>query len=192
MRLLNTRVNVPDLPLWGSRWFRLPAEALLFIFSLEKTSRERYRYKQRESELVFVFCWWFSKFKNVLVKLNSRTSHLKRIVRIWEHVYRFIQPALRTAKISTGFVVCFYVGQFKKQIIRPSKKKKKWLPSFFQKFYGREGGFYLYFIFDSEVLIGGNTIKHIPTYCHSCIPKPVQTWNAEDIGFRTTNSDFYF
>ena len=36
--------------------------------------------------------------------------------------------------------------------------------SFFQRFYGREGGFYFYFLFWS-----GSTIKHIPTYCRSCI-----------------------
>ena len=43
---------------------------------------------------------------------------------------------------------------------RPSKKNN-WLASFFQKFYGREGGFYFYF-FDSEVLIGRNTSKTHP------------------------------
>ena len=42
--------------------------------------------------------------------------------------------------------------------LRPIKKNN-WLASFFQKFYGREGGFYFWF-FKIE-----NIIKHIPTYC---------------------------
>ena len=44
-------------------------------------------------------------------------------------------------------------------------KNNNWLASFFQKFYGREGGFYLrFFFFDSEVLM---------------------------LKYNTTNSDFY-
>ena len=37
-------------------------------------------------------------------------------------------------------------------VVRPSKKKLVGAESFFRKFYGREGGFYLFF-FDSEVLM---------------------------------------
>ena len=35
-----------------------------------------------------------------------------------------------------------------------------WLASFFQKFYGREEGFYFYYFFDSEVLM----LKYNKTY----------------------------
>ena len=35
---------------------------------------------------------------------------------------------------------------FSLSLFRPSKKKN-WLVSFFQKFYGREEGFYFYFLF---------------------------------------------
>ena len=43
---------------------------------------------------------------------------------------------------------CFYLAE----------KKKNWLASFSQKFYGREGGFYFYF--EAEVLM----LKYNKTY----------------------------
>ena len=59
---------------------------------------------------------------------------------------------------SGEFKECSYQAYF---IALGQVKKNNWLASFFQKFYGREGGFYFYF-FDSEVLIGRNTSKTHP------------------------------
>ena len=79
-------------------------------------------------------------------------------------------------------------------VLKPSKKK--WLASFFQKFCGREGGFF----FDLEVLmLLKNKIKHIPIYCHHCIQVFRHTISYINIilecrklvSFRTTKSDFY-
>ena len=80
-------------------------------------------------------------------------------------------------------------------MIRPSKKNN-WLASFFQKFYGQEGGFY--FFFDSEVLMPkyNKTYPYLLSFLHPSVQAYYiihkhHKWNAENIHLRTTNSDFY-
>ena len=101
--------------------------------------------------------------------------HAVKVSGIWSELWRFSNSLHSSDFVLPSFRPC---------------KKKNWLASFFQKFYGRKGGFFIFiiFYFQAEVLMlkYNKTYHYLLSFLHPSVQAYCITHIKHHIGMQKT------